>query len=169
MKTIIIGNSGAGKSYLANRLSKKVNVPVIHLDALFWESGGYNKKRPKNLVFAEIEEIAQKDAWIVEGVFGELAARFAADANEMVWLDFDWALCEQGLRSRGSMSSAQLDKELAEKNFRQLLIWASEYWSRDDLRSWKGHAQLIESFQSTKSVLRNRLDVDKYIQRVRSE
>lgn len=169
MKMIIIGNSGAGKSYLTNRLSKTLNIPAIHLDALFWEPGGFNQKRSKDHVFAEIEELANGNAWIVEGVFGELAARFVANADEMIWLDFDWSICEQGLLARGSESSKQLDQEMAEDNFRQLLTWASEYWSRDDLRSWKGHYQLIENFNKKKSVLRTRLDVDEYIKQAWSE
>lgn len=144
-------------------------MPVIHLDELFWEPGGFNEKRPKDLVFNAIEELLKKDTWIVEGVFGELASRFASDADEMIWLDLDWSECESGLLARGSESSKQLDRESAESNFQQLLHWAGEYWSREDLRSWKGHSRMIEEFEKKETILRTRLDVDEYISRVRSE
>jgi ATP-dependent protease HslVU (ClpYQ) ATPase subunit len=39
-RVVIIGNSGSGKSYLARRLSEQLTLPLIHLDALFWEPGG---------------------------------------------------------------------------------------------------------------------------------
>lgn len=35
-KIIIIGSGGAGKSTLAKQLGEKLELPVIHLDALFW-------------------------------------------------------------------------------------------------------------------------------------
>ena len=50
MKTIIIGNSGSGKTWLAKRLSTIFTAPVVHLDDIFWEPGGFDKKRsPKEI------------------------------------------------------------------------------------------------------------------------
>ena len=36
-RTVIIGNSGAGKSALAESLAASIHVPVIDLDLLNWE------------------------------------------------------------------------------------------------------------------------------------
>ncbi|MEM6821919.1 MAG: AAA family ATPase [Verrucomicrobiota bacterium] len=169
MKKVIIGNAGSGKSFLAQRLSKKLNIPVIHLDALFWKPGGFNEKRPKDIVFTEIEELSKGKTWIVEGIFGELASRFMPNADELIWLDLNWSACEEGLLSRGSESSKQLDKIKAEENFKQLLKWASEYWTREDLRSWKGHSQLFNNFKKRRNLFRTRIDVNEYIKQVCSE
>ena len=169
MKKIIIGNSGSGKSYLAKSMSEQLGIPVVHLDELFWMPGGFNEKRPKDIVFDEIEQLSKGASWIVEGVYGELASRFFSEADELIWLNFEWSECESGLLARGSESSKQLDPESAEANFRQLLIWASEYWSRNDLRSCKGHSELVDNFKGEKTVLRNRLEVDEYIGNPRSD
>ena len=52
MRTVIIGNSGSGKTYLANALSNCATIPVIHLDQIFWEPGGFDIRRSP-------EEVAQ--------------------------------------------------------------------------------------------------------------
>ncbi len=49
-KVLIIGNSGAGKSWLSDRLSKKLNIKEINFDAVYWEPGGFNKKRSPEIV-----------------------------------------------------------------------------------------------------------------------
>ena len=47
-RTVIIGNSGAGKSALAERLAALIHVPVIDLDLLNWEGDGYGDWRTGN-------------------------------------------------------------------------------------------------------------------------
>ena len=82
-RIVIIGNSGSGKTYLAQRLSDYYGYPVIHLDALFWEPGGFNVKRPKEIVYAKIATLVHGENWICEGVFGELAQAFLANADHL--------------------------------------------------------------------------------------
>jgi adenylate kinase family enzyme len=46
MRIIIIGNSGSGKTWLARQLAEDAPCPVIHLDDIFWEPGGFDKPKP---------------------------------------------------------------------------------------------------------------------------
>jgi adenylate kinase family enzyme len=46
-RTVIIGNSGAGKSALAESLAALVRVPVIDLDLLNWEGDDYGRSATK--------------------------------------------------------------------------------------------------------------------------
>jgi hypothetical protein len=81
----------------------------------------------------------------------------------LIWLDMDWNTCQSNLLGRGSESARQRDPEAAEASFQRLLVWASQYWARDDARSHSGHQVLFETFQGRKWVLRSRDEVDAMI------
>lgn len=61
---VIIGNSGSGKTWLAERLRTILLAPVIHLDDLFWEPGGFDKKRRDEEIELLIEQSKSGDSWI---------------------------------------------------------------------------------------------------------
>ncbi len=75
MKIVIIGNSGSGKTWLAERLGNILSAPVVHLDDLFWEPGGFDKKRNIEHIELLIQQSKNEAAWIAEGVFGELMCK----------------------------------------------------------------------------------------------
>jgi adenylate kinase family enzyme len=155
-RIVIIGNSGSGKTYLARRLSDHFAYPLIHLDALFWEPGGFNVKRPKAMVSADIDRLARDKSWVVEGVFGELAQEFCPNADHLIWLDLDWETCEKNLLQRGSESATQRDPEAAKASFERLLTWAAAYWQHDGPRSHHGHRLLFDQFSGGKTHLTSR-------------
>jgi adenylate kinase family enzyme len=162
-RIIIIGNSGSGKTYLGQRLSDHFGHPLVHLDTLFWEPGGFSVKRPKALVFADVARLAQGERWVVEGVFGELAQEFCPRADHLIWLDLDWTTCERSLLQRGSESSTQQDPQAAEASFERLLAWAAAYPHRDGPRSQGGHRLIFEQFQRGKTRLTTRTEVSGFV------
>jgi adenylate kinase family enzyme len=151
VKLVVIGNSGSGKTWLARALG----LPAIHLDALFWEPGGFDRKRPRAEVDALIAQSLAQRTWVVEGVFGELAERYLPDADALVWLDLPWATCEARLLARGSESKAHMDRTQSEAGLAKLLRWAADYAVRTDGRSRSGHAQLFEGFERTRHRVRS--------------
>jgi adenylate kinase family enzyme len=163
-RIVIIGNSGSGKSCLAKSLSKIYLIPIIHLDQLFWMPGGFNEKRSKDEVKNEVEQKRKDDSWIAEGVFGELAGLFLPRAQTLIYLDVDLATCHASLVTRGSESSRQLAPVKAEENFRNLLLWAEQYWARIDLRSHTGHLRLFDDFTGLKFRFTTRVEVDEFIE-----
>jgi adenylate kinase family enzyme len=167
-RTIIIGNSGSGKSWLAKSLSVIHSVPVICLDRLFWLPGGFNRKRAKEEIQVEIKQKLKGDSWIVEGVFGELAEMFLLRTQSLIFLDMNWKVCRAGLWARGSDSSQQLEPVKAENNFQNLLVWAEEYWTRTDLRSYSGHFRLFSNFTDSKYRFSSHADVETFLKQQRT-
>jgi adenylate kinase family enzyme len=163
MRTVIIGNSGSGKSHVAKSLSLHYSSPVIHLDRIFWMPGGFNEKKSNYEMFREVVEKRQENSWIVEGVFGELAELFLPRAQTLIYLDMDWATCQSALKLRGSESSRQMEPVKAEENFNKLLLWAEQYWTRTNLCSHAGHLRLFSDFTGNKFKFTTRIEVDEFI------
>ena len=149
-RTVIIGNSGAGKSALAESLADLILVPVIDLDLLNWEGDDYGRKRDENDARRMTLEVSAQPFWIIEGVYGWLAEVALPRATALIWLDFPWSLCRAGLLARGPRRGAT-DQDAVE-----LLNWAETYWNRQTSSSFAGHSQMFNNFASTKFRLENR-------------
>ncbi|MFN9069066.1 MAG: AAA family ATPase [Bdellovibrionales bacterium] len=162
-RIVIIGNSGSGKSHLARQLSSKLGFQIIHFDEHFWEPGGFNKKRLPEIVHSEIKQLSLKEKWIMEGVFGDLAATALENATALIFLNKPWDECRSALLERGSESSKQLDPAVAEKNFKELMSWAEAYTQRENSRSLKGHTRLYTDFKGSKFLFQDRQSVADFV------
>jgi len=162
-KVLIIGNSGSGKSWLSLRLANIFNIKEVNLDSIFWEPGGFNLKRSPEVIDQELLTLAKEDSWVAEGVFGTLAEKLISSADTLLFLDLDWKLCRSSLLSRGSESSKQLDKEVAEDNFQNLLTWASEYKFRNSKSSYKFHNELFDQFKGKKIRFKSREQINTFV------
>lgn len=96
-------------------------VFAVHLDDLFREPGGFDKKSSREEVLCLIHESIEKDQWIVEGVFGELAELYLDSTDLLIWLDTDWSICRERLGKRGSERKMHMNREQSEGGQRQLV------------------------------------------------
>jgi adenylate kinase family enzyme len=91
-RIVIIGCSGAGKSTLARRIGERLRLPVVHLDALFWEPGWVE---PETAAFrGRVAEAHTGDRWVSEGLY--LSKTFdlrLPRAELIVWLHQPRWLC----------------------------------------------------------------------------
>lgn len=153
-RTLIIGNSGSGKSWLANALSERWACAAIDLDDLHWEPGGYGVRRDKQQAARDVTAVAEVDAWVIEGVYGWLADFAMPRVTTLIWLDFPVEECLANLNHRGLRGGGDTQA------FRELLEWASAYRERDSSSSWVGHKQIYDSFSGPKFRLTSRSDLD---------
>src|SRR5260370_11712462 len=99
-RTVIIGNSGAGTSPLAEGLAASIHVPVIDLDLLNWEGNGYGRKRDEDAARRMTLEVSTQPLWIIEGVYGWLAEVALPRAPPLIWLAFPRSLSPAALLAR---------------------------------------------------------------------
>jgi len=64
-RIMIIGASGAGKSTLARWLGQSLNLPVVHIDSMYFTQGWVERPREETLVM--IREATQAPEWVFEG------------------------------------------------------------------------------------------------------
>ena len=152
-RTLVIGNSGSGKSWLASRLAAATGSSATDLDEIVWVPGGYGVKRDEHLAVELVRRVAQQPSWVIEGVYGWLAQEAVGCASALAWLDIPESECIKSLRQRGLRRGGDAG------SFEELLAWTSEYRERNTSSSYSGHQRLFQVFEGLRLHLQSRDDV----------
>ena len=90
MRIAVIGTSGAGKTTLSRRLSTRLGVPHIELDAINWQAGWRDLvlHDPPEFVH-RVSEVIRADAWVADGNYGLVRDQVWRRATHLIWLDYD--------------------------------------------------------------------------------
>ena len=90
-KIAIIGISGSGKSTYARQLSKELNLPLYHMDSLYWHAGW--KEVSEDVWLEQEADIIAKDKWIVEGYICAKSIERLRQADQIIYLDKSGVRC----------------------------------------------------------------------------
>ena len=97
-RIVIIGCSGSGKSTLACQLGEKLNLPVVHLDILFWKSGWQESTAEE--FDAKLTVELEKSQWIMDGNFNRTIPARLAKCDTVIYLDYNRFVCLWGVICR---------------------------------------------------------------------
>lgn len=131
-RIVILGNSGSGKSTLARALGRRLGLPVVHLDALFWEPGWVE---PDAEQFRErVLDAVAGDAWVCEGNYARRTFDLRLSrADLVVWLDTPRLTCLLRVIIRSLMRRPRPDLAAgcSEKLDREFLTFLKFVWQFD--------------------------------------
>lgn len=156
-RTIVIGNSGSGKSWLAERVADRSGAAYVDLDLIHWLPGGYGVPRERADAIRLVQRAAQADRWVIEGIYGSLVNEVLANASALVWLCIDEAECVANIRRRG------IRRDGSPEAFDALLEWAATYRSRTGSSSYGAHRTIFEQFRGGKETLGSRDAVAEFV------
>ena len=91
-RILIIGLQGAGKSTFANRLGKKLNREVIHLDKFYYQAD-WKHTQTKEEWREEVKGLADREKWIMDGNYHSTLDIRIPRADTIIFLDFNKFLC----------------------------------------------------------------------------
>jgi adenylate kinase family enzyme len=158
-RILIIGNAGAGKSVLAQRLAARAGCAHTQLDDVYWIDQWQLHKRSAADAKAMVLARSLEQEWVIEGVFGWLAEIAMPPATALIWLDLPWIECQAGLLTRGPL----VGQSAAE--FADLVAWSQQYWTRAGSSSHAAHHMLFDAFAGEKVALNRRADVAAFMRR----
>ncbi len=90
-RILIIGSPGSGKSTFGKRLSKKLNIPLVHLDRL-WLKKGWVERTREEFDSSLITELS-KPSWIIDGNYSRTLETRLQYADTVVFFDYNRFLC----------------------------------------------------------------------------
>ena len=94
----IIGGSGSGKSTLATILSKELNIPAIHLDAINYNANWVEiDQNERELI---IQRKSNEDKWIIDGNYNKTLKERLDKSDLIIWLDYSSLAHLKGILKR---------------------------------------------------------------------
>ena len=154
-RTLIIGNSGSGKSWLAEQLAAQLKVPWVDLDRIHWISDEHSIARPYAAALGIARVAADEERWVIEGVYGWIVSELMHRATALIWLCVDDENCVANIRQR-------VQKPDDDEWLMAMLEWAASYRLREDSSGFAAHRQLFKEFNGSKIRLLDRAEISEF-------
>jgi hypothetical protein len=156
-RTVIVGNGGSGKSWLAGRLGAALSAPAVDLDEIHWLPGGFNARREPAAAIEMVQAKAAEDRWVIEGVYGWLANAALPRATSLIWVDVPIEECIANAKARGLRRGGDEDA------FAALIAFIGDYATRTNANSRTAHEQAFSAFANNKVRVATRADMAKLL------
>lgn len=66
-RILVLGPCGSGKTRLARKLSRILDLPAVHLDAEFWNPGWIRTPQPEWRI--KVGSLIEQHSWIMDGTY----------------------------------------------------------------------------------------------------
>ena len=111
-RIMVIGCSGSGKSTFSKALHEITDIPLYHLDMMYWNA---DRTTVDKAVFREkLSGTIQKSQWIIDGNYGSTIELRLQACDTVIFLDYPVDVCLNGIRER--RGKARTDLPWIEKN-----------------------------------------------------
>ena len=158
-RVIIIGPGGAGKSYFSKQLAGITNLPLYHLDNIFWKEDRTHISRDE--FDKKLLEILEKDEWIIDGDYSRTYEIRMKYADTIYFLDFPLEVALAGVESRIGKPRDDIPwkEEVFDPDFKQWII----DWYKNTLPVLR---KLLEQYKEIKNIVvfKSREEMKSYIE-----
>lgn len=161
-KIIVIGICGSGKTYLSNKLQEITNIPVYHLDAIFWNK---DKTFDRSRLNKRIREIIKTDNWIIDGHYTKTMEERVNACDTIIYLDLPLSVCIAGINKRSGIPRTDLPWTESKQDCNELIEYCSNIYQNRD----KVYALLKSYPDKNLIVLKSREEVNNFIEKVSRE
>ena len=105
-KVIIIGCPGSGKSTFARKLKAITNLPLHHLDMLYWNE---DKTTVSKEVFdTRLKVVMENSEWIIDGNYARTMEMRIKECDTVFFLDYPTEICIKGIEERKGQARSDM-------------------------------------------------------------
>lgn len=134
-KIHIIGSVGSGKTTLARRLSKELNIPFYELDNVVWERGEREDRRRSPEERDELLlTIIRSEQWIIEGVHLDWVGDSFQQADLIILVDPPYRTRQRQIIKRFFKQRMKLEASHYKPTFtifRKMIEWNKIYETKN--------------------------------------
>ena len=161
-KILIIGCSGSGKSTLAVALGEKLDLPVVHLDQLWWKEGWRNVTREE--FDSRLAMAMNMDGWIIDGNYSRTMEMRLAKCDTVIYLDFNRWACLRGMCQRVFGNYGKVRPDMAqgcpERFDPSFVKWIWDYNKNNRVQNYM---YLAQAKHARTIVLKNRKEIKAFL------
>ena len=168
MRISIIGGPASGKSLLAQKISKKFDIPHIHIDRFWFEAaahktskGSFEREIIHGKIKSQVEAFVNQENWISDGAYFWMQPIIASRADKIVFLDIPlW---------RRLLNHAQRMLH-REKRHKETYFWDDVLFFGEIIKRTYTYGpkfkKLIAEFKDKVIILKSRKEIAGYLQKL---
>ena len=127
-RILVIGCPGAGKTFFAKRLGQILNIPVIHMDNLYWHKDKTSVSTDE--LKAKLLPYLEQETWIIDGNYHHTLEMRLPYATDVFILDVPRKDCIQGILNRINQPRDDIPWIESEEDATELIAWTASYGFR---------------------------------------
>ena len=162
-KIMVIGCPGSGKSTFSRKLHNITQIPLYHLDMMFWNA---DRTIVDKAVFRErLVDALQQVAWIIDGNYGSTMEMRMQACDTVIFLDYPLEVCLEGVRSRRGKARTDMPwVEAEDEEDAEFLAFIKSY----NLESKPKVLELLEKYKDKNIVIfKSRGEAEEFLERLR--
>lgn len=154
MRIALLGNSGSGKSSLAQAIASTTGCRVLDLDTIAWEPQAELLLRPVEDAQTAVLDFCRREGdWIVEGCYTNLVAATFEFQPKLLFLNPGLQACSANCRARPWEPHKFPSEQDQAANLLPLLSWVAEYYTREGDLSLRAHLSCFAEYTGDKREL----------------
>lgn len=162
MRILVLGCSGSGKSTLSRSLGQTLDIPVFHMDKLFWKENWVESSDEE--LAEKLEEIVALKDWIIDGNFSRFLPHRLERTEEIIYINLPrwqnlWRVTKRYLQYRGQ-TRPDMGDGCNEKLDLEFLLWIWNFPKRS-------HHKMIQLMMESKkptTILHSQKAIDGFFQ-----
>ena len=157
-KVIIIGCPGSGKSTFGRKLKHITDLPLYHLDMMFWNDD--RTTVTKELFIERLNKVMSNSEWIIDGNYGSTMEMRIKECDTVFFLDYPTDVCIEGVTSRMGQSRSDMPWIETENTDEEFISFINKYNSESRPKV----IDLLEKYPAKNVIIfKSRADSEEYL------
>ena len=162
-RILLIGCPGSGKSTLAKKIGKETNLPVIHLDTIYWLP--HWERRPQEEFESILLEELKKDKWIIDGNYNRTLDLRISYCDLIIYLDIPRRVCLWSIIKR-RFKYAHKNREDMQKECNEVIDYSFiSYVYKFNKTHRKKYYDILNNIDKEYIIIKNRKEINKLLKK----